>query len=262
MEARSKLKHVIASIFAVTAMIAGAPALAQSEFGADDEGTTVQITPYVWASGFGGTIRPGSAAPSLQVDKSFGELLKDIDAAFFISGLVKHDRFVAVADFTHASSSRDAMVPTGNPALPVVPAEGGLRQTSMTALAGYRAVDQDDLSLDLLAGGRAWWIRPKVTVPALDLSASAKASFVDPVAAARLNVKASPRWSVLLYGDIGGFGVGSDFTGQVMATANFRVAEQIWLSGGYRYLHVDYKSENVRASATLAGPLLGATFVF
>lgn len=236
------------------------PAHAQSE--TDGGGTTVQITPYVWAAGFGGALRPGLGAPTVRVDKSFGELIEDIDAAFFINGLVKHDRLVVIADLTHSSSSREGLAPTGNPALPVVPAKGKLSQTSVTGLVGYRAVEQEGASLDVLVGGRAWWIRPKAAVPALNFSARAKASFVDPVFATRLNIKASPRLSFLLYGDIGGFGAASEITGQAMATANLRVARSIWLSGGYRYLHVDYKSGNVRTSATLAGPLLGATFAF
>lgn len=236
------------------------PAAAQS--GNDGTGTTVQITPYIWATGFGGTLRPGPGAPTVHVDKSFGELMEDVDAAFFVSGLVKHDRLVIAADLTHSSSSREGLVPTGNPALPVVPAEGRLRQTSATALVGYRAVEQEGASLDVLVGGRAWWIRPKAAVPALNLSASAKASFVDPVFATRLNIQASPRLSFLLYGDIGGFGASSEVTGQAAVTANLRVAKKIWLSGGYRYLYVDYKSGNVRTSAALAGPLLGATVAF
>jgi hypothetical protein len=236
------------------------PALAQTEPGL--ERTTVQVTPYVWASGFGGTLRPGAGAPTVTVDKSFGELLEDVDAAFFISGLVKHDRLVVIADLTHSSSSREGVVPTGNPAVPALPAEGSLRQTSATALVGYRAAEQDGASLDVLVGARAWWIRPKASVAALNLTASAKASFVDPVFAARLNIKASPRFSLLLYGDIGGFGAASQATGQAVATANIKVARNIWLSGGYRYLYVDYKSGRVRTTAALAGPLLGATVAF
>ncbi|MBJ7438000.1 MAG: hypothetical protein JHD35_03100 [Sphingopyxis sp.] len=241
-------------------LLAAAPAAAQSETGSG--GTTVQVTPYVWATGFGGTLRPGLGAPTVHVDKSFGELMEDVDAAFFVSGLIKHDRLVIVADLTHSSSSREGLVPTGNPALPFVPAQGKLSQTSATALVGYRAVEQEGASLDVLVGGRAWWIRPKAAVPALNLSASAKASFVDPVFATRLNIKASPSLTFLLYGDIGGFGAASEVTGQAAATANLRVTKNIWLSGGYRYLYVDYKSGNVRTNAALAGPLLGATVTF
>lgn len=228
----------------------------------DDGGTTVQVTTYVWASGFGGTFRPGPGAPTVTIDKSFGELIEDVDAAFFISGLIKHDRLVVVADLTHSSASRGGLVPTGNPALPVLPAEGSLRQTSATALVGYRAVEQTGASLDVLVGGRAWWIRPKAAVPALGLSTSAKASFVDPVFGARLNIKPSPRFSLLVYGDIGGFGAASEVTGQAVATANFKIARDIWITGGYRYLYVDYKSGRVRTTAALAGPLFGATIGF
>jgi len=260
MKVRSTLNRAVTIILAATGMAAAVPAFAQSESG--DTGTTVQITPYVWASGFGGTIRPGRAAPTFHVKNSFGELLEDLDTAFFISGLVKHDRFVAVADFTHTSSSREGRVPTGNPALPVVPAEGGLKQTSATVLAGLRVVDQDNASLDLLAGGRAWWIRPRVAVPVLDLSANAKTSFVDPVVATRLNLKMSPGWSILFYGDMGGFGAASDMTAQAVVTANVRLTKNIWLSGGYRHLLVDYKSGNVRVNTALGGPILGATLAF
>lgn len=259
MKKQFALTHASA-IMALVSLGFAFPAYAQSETGGG--GTTLQITPYVWASGFGGTLRPGPGAPTVNVDKSFGELMEDVDAAFFVSGLIKHDRVVVVADVTHSSSSREGLVPTGNPALPVVPAEGKLSQTSATALVGYRAVEQEGASLDVLVGGRAWWIRPKAAVPALNVTASAKASFIDPVFATRLNIKASPGLSFLLYGDIGGFGAASEVTGQAVATANLRVAKNIWLSGGYRYLYVDYKSGNVRTSAALAGPLLGASFTF
>lgn len=246
---------------AIVAFAAASPAAAnESE---DENGdTVVQITPYVWASGFGGTFRPTPLVPPIEVKKSFRELLEDSDAAFFVSGLVKHNQLVIVGDFTHTSSSREGLVPTGNPALPVVPAEGSLKQTSATLLAGARVVDQDNASLDLLAGGRAWWIKAGVDVPVLATGAEAKKSFVDPIVAARLNIKTSPNFSFLLYGDIGGFTAASDITAQAMATANFRVAKNIWLSGGYRYLTVDYKKQNFRIDATLAGPIVGATIAF
>jgi hypothetical protein len=251
--------HVAAFILSTIAPVAAAPA-AQSDAG--DGETAIQITPYVWASSFGGTIRPGSGQRNFRVKKGFGELLEDVDAAFFISGLVKHGRLIAVADFTHTGSSRDGRIPTGNPALPTAPARGTLRQTSTTALVGYRVVDQDDVSLDLLAGGRAWWIRPKVAVPILSLSAKANANFVDPIVATRLNVKTSSRSSLLFYGDMGGFGVGSEMTGQAVATANLRITRSIWLSGGYRYLLVDYKARKARADVSLGGPIFGATLAF
>jgi hypothetical protein len=255
---RSRSKAVSTALSAIVLTFA-APAFAQGD--ADRPENTAQITVYGWLAGYGGDIRPGPGAPSLSVDKSFGELFRDIDAAFFASGFVRRDRIVFLADISHTSSSKEGLVPTGlpAPAPPFVPAEGGLRQTSLTAAAGYRVADTGRATLDLLGGVRTWWVRPRVQVPALGVERRAEVDFVDPVIAARAGFALSPRLSALAYADIGGFGAGSDITAQGVATLNVRVSRQLWLSGGYRYLLVDYEKNGVRVDSRLGGPLVGVT---
>lgn len=235
------------------------PALAVPE---PAEDSAFQVTPYVWGAGFGGTIRPLPGSPTLRVSSSFGDLLEDLDAAFFASGLARFGRFVAVADLSHTSSSRDGLVRTPIPQVPVVPAEGRLEQTSMTLLGGVRAVDEADVTVDLLAGLRTFWIRTSVAAPALGVSRSPGVDIVDPIFAARINGQIADGWSALVYGDVGGFGAGSDLTSQVLGTVNARVADRVWLSVGYRYLTVDYRGERTRADLQLGGPIAGATFTF
>lgn len=230
--------------------------------GGDGDPSAFQITPYVWAAGFGGTIRPLPQGPDFSVSQSFGELLENLDAAFFVSGLARTGRFVAVADLSHTSASRDGLVPTPIPGVPVVPAEGRLKQTSMTLLGGYRAVDQGAVTIDVLAGLRAFWIRTSVEAPALGVARSPTVDFVDPVFAVRANGRIAEGWSVLAYGDIGGLGAGSELTAQLLATVNARIAPRVWISGGYRYLAVDYRGDISRADLGIGGPLLGATFAF
>lgn len=245
---------------AVAMILAGAVTLPAQA--APDDASTFQITPYVWASGFGGTIQPLPTSPTFRVSKSFGDLLEDIDMAFFVSGLARTGRFVAVTDLSHSSSSRDGLVPTPIPGVPVVPAEGRLRQTSFTLLGGVRAVDHSNISVDLLGGLRAFWIRMTVEAPALGVQRSPTVDFVDPVLAGRINARIADGWSFLAYGDFGGFGAGSEFTAQAVGMVNARVAPRIWVSAGYRYLMVDYRSDLSRADLHLGGPLLGATFTF
>lgn len=179
-----------------------------------------------------------------------------------MAGLLRIDRFVAVSDLSHTSSSREGLVPTGNPAEPVLPAEGRMKQTSWTLAGGYRVVDEADVTVDLMAGFRAWWIRASVAVPAAGVARAPSAEFVDPIAMARVNWRFAPGWSLLAQGDVGGLGAGSEFTAQSVTTVNAQVAERIWLSGGYRYLAVDRRNRGARIDARLGGPLLGATFVF
>jgi hypothetical protein len=167
-----------------------------------------------------------------------------------------------VADLSHTSSSREGLVRTPIPGVPVEPAEGRLRQTSTTLLAGVRAVEQSAIPVDLLAGLRATWLRSSVEVPALGVQRSPMADNVDPVLAGRINGRLADGWSLLACGDFGGFGAGSEFTAQVVGTVTARVTRRIWVSAGYRHLMTDCRSDTTRADVHLGGPLLGMTFAF
>ncbi|MFT4150599.1 MAG: outer membrane beta-barrel protein [Paracoccaceae bacterium] len=216
----------------------------------------VQVTPYVWASGMGGSVTPFSGAPTLSFDKSFSDVMEDVDGAFFLSGYARRDRLVFLGDLSWSSSSKDGLVPPG------LPAEAKLTQRSMTLAAGYRAVQTGDMTLDLLAGARAWRIKADVSVAGGAMSASPTESFVDPIIAARANFALAPRWSAIFYFDVGGFGVGSDSTFQVLATANYQVNDNLFVSAGYRRLDVDYSSGGTHLGVTMAGPLFGVTWKF
>lgn len=262
-------KSMIPCIGAALLLACGTHAVAQDMESAADEGAdrarnAAQITAYAWLAGFAGDIRPGPASPTFRVDKSFGDLLETSDGAFWISGFVRRDRTVFMADFSRTKSSEEGLVPTGLPAPfpPAVPADGGLKLTSLTGAAGYRVAQTDNATLDLLAGARAWWVRPNLQVPALGVDLAPRENFVDPILAARANFALAPRLSALVYGDIGGFGVGSEATAQIAATLNYRVGRSFVMSGGYRYLGVDYERDGVVVDARLAGPVLGATVVF
>lgn len=59
---------------------------------------------------------------------------------------------------------------------------------------------------------------------------------------------------------LGGFGVGSDFTGQAFGGAGFQVKPRIALMGGYRHLRADYVNEGFVFRTTMNGIVLGAKF--
>ena len=61
---------------------------------------------------------------------------------------------------------------------------------------------------------------------------------------------------------MGGFGVGSRATWQLLGTVNYRLADQLTLSAGYRKLSVDYRSGGTRFDMRLGGPIIGATLEF
>ncbi|MBA4500842.1 outer membrane beta-barrel protein [Marinobacterium sp. 3-1745] len=215
-----------------------------------------QLTPYLWASGLGGDLRPFQGAPTLSFDKSFSDVMDDLDGALFLSGYARQNRFVLLGDYSYSSSSKQGKIAPG------LPARGKLSQRSMTLAAGYRAISSDEMTLDVLAGLRAWNLKVKTSVAGGMVQASPSESFVDPLMALRANIALSPQWSTILYVDAGGFGAGSDRTYQVVATVNYQMNDQLYLSAGYRKLNVDYRSGGTKVDVTMAGPLLGMTWRF
>lgn len=101
-----------------------------------------------------------------------------------------------------------------------------------------------------------------MTVPLAGVSTAPTAEFVDPIIAVRGSAPLSDRWSVLGYADVGGFGVGSELTWQAAVTANYQATENLFLSFGYRHLHVDYRDGGTVFDGAMSGPLIGATWQF
>ena len=222
----------------------------------DDTRWTGQVTPYLWGSGLGGTLTPFSGAPTIRIDKSFGEVLEDSDGAFFLSAYARRGRLVLLGDYSYAASSKDGLIPPG------LPAEGRLRQSSLTLAAGWRVFESERLRLDLLGGLRQWNINTAVQVPLAGIARSPDLDFTDPLVAMRANVMLAPRWTLIAYADAGGFGVSSEQTWQWLATVNYLHGERWAFSAGLRQLSVDHRDGGTRLDATLAGPLLGVSWRF
>jgi hypothetical protein len=222
-----------------------------------------QITPYVWMSGLSGQVRPLANGPTLDVDKSFGDLLEDLDAAGFVTGLARRDDWVVIGDFSFSRSSMDGRVsPPGAPPGVLLPATARERQRSLTALVGRTVAESEDGRWDLLGGLRAWRVRVAVAVPLAGIDVRANESIADPILAARWHGAIAERWTMTLYGDVGGFGVDSRLTWQVHASANRAIGPSSHLSFGWRHLALDWRERGRRIDLALGGPVVGLTVTF
>lgn len=215
-----------------------------------------QVTLYGWGAGIGGDFTPFTGGPTLSFKKSLPEVLKDLDAAFFVTGLATNGDWVVLGDLSYSGSSKSGLVPPG------APASGEVTQTSLTLAAGRRFVDDGRTTVDVLGGARAWWLDGKVSVPAAGVSLAPGKSFVDPIVAVRVNHRIADRWTLLGYLDVGGFGVGSDLTYQIAVTANYQMRDNLYLSGGYRHLYLDYSNGGTSFKGAMSGPLVGVTWRF
>ena len=69
---------------------------------------------------------------------------------------------------------------------------------------------------------------------------SASKTWFDPILITRLTADIKDKWLFQFRGDLGGFGVGSDFTWQLQAYAGYKFTKVFQLTAGYRYMSMDY----------------------
>lgn len=215
-----------------------------------------QATAYGWGSGVKGDFTPFSGAPTLSFDKSLSEILEDLDGAFFATGLARRGNLVLFGDYTYSASSRDGLIQGG------IPASGEVTLQSLTLAAGNRFNVAEGGTIDVLGGVRAWKVEGSVSVPAAAIRIAPEQTFLDPIIGLRANAVLSDRWSLLGYGDVGGFGVGSDLTWQAAVTVNYRATDRLFISAGWRELYVDYDDDGTAFDGSMAGPVIGATWTF
>lgn len=86
--------------------------------------------------------------------------------------------------------------------------------------------------------------------------------WVDPFIGARLTSRLTDRAFSIVYGDIGGFGVGSELTWQVFAGLGWQINPRVTIEAGYRYLAIDYEDGELEADLDLKGFALGVGYSF
>ncbi len=73
--------------------------------------------------------------------------------------------------------------------------------------------------------------------------------------------KIADKWSLSLYGDIGGFGVSSDFTWQGFGLIDFQPWKNVAFIAGYRAIGTDYETgsgtDKFTFDTTVHGPIIG-----
>lgn len=99
-----------------------------------------------------------------------------------------------------------------------------------------------------------------------EVTGSMSKTFFDPIIIARLSGAINNKWLLQLRGDLGGFGVGSDFTWQLQAYAGYRFSKLFQLTAGYRILSIDYDkgvdAERFIYNIDMFGPVIRLGFNF
>lgn len=120
---------------------------------------------------------------------------------------------------------------------------------------------RQDIPLDAYVGVRYTFVENELRFPRLP-DIEKDYDWVDPVIGARYTYTFNSDWSVLLRGDIGGFGVSTDWMTNASVDAVFRLNDLVSLSVGYRYLDIKFEDDDLLYDANLRGLQLAAAFSF
>lgn len=245
---------------------------------AEPQNWVLQVTPYMWAAGLDGRISPFRRGPTIGVEKSFSDVMDDLNFGGFINIWGRYDHFVFSGDIMyvdttdgHGTGPLPAFhLPNGTPvpAGTTIEAKVDTKQFTATLMGGYRVIDTRQFTLDALGGARFWHIANDVTLTGslggLGGSVSYGESFgwVDPLVGLRAFLPLTENLSLQGQADIGGFGAGSDLTWSALVTANYVFSSRLSASAGYKMLDVEYNHNGHVYDTRLSGPVLGMTYRF
>ncbi len=205
---------------------------------------TADITPYFWTAGQNGDAVV--LGQPVDIDISFSDVLDKLDLGLAGHMEANRNKWTLLFDFQHINVSekpdtviirlKNNLVEVGTfyRLHPAFEAVGGAR------IVNYKLTLTPEF-IDEIEGSKTW---------------------VDPFVGGRATAKISDSFSASGRFDIGGFGVGSDFSWNLILAGGYHF-KRISLLFGYRAWNVDYDSgedlTEFKVDVTTSGPFFGLT---
>jgi hypothetical protein len=254
----------LVGVLAAGLLVVSAASVVQAD---DDDPTAwhVTLTPYAWAPAFDGDVTVRGVSASL--DASFIDIMEETDLAVGLAGHleVTRGRFGVFGDGVYIKTKVEDAGTTG---LDVT-----TRMWFLEFGGQYRLLDTTTdrvpgITFDLYGGGRYTFLELGLDTQGAP-STKQKKSWVDPIVGVRFGLHFSRNVFLLLSGDVGGFGVGSDFAWSAVGLLGYKwqAAGLEWaVLAGYKALGQDYTSGpsngQFRWDTTMHGPVLGLSIRF
>jgi hypothetical protein len=204
---------------------------------ASDSNWHLVVAPYLWFPGVHGSLG-GPNGREVGFKASPGDLLSHF--RFGLMGAVdpSYKRIVMPLDIMWIRLGGDRGFPnTPNQTVANYKAQEFL----LTQKVGYRVIDQEKIKIDALAGFRYWHFHQSVKFTTNSLNFSGSQNWVDPLVGGRITGILTPKFEVMIGGDVGGWGTGSQIDYQAFGLLGYRIKPALALQAGYRYLYFDYR---------------------
>ena len=230
-------------------------AAAQQPLAAQESaGWEFTLVPYGWILGLDGKVGIGDR--EVDVDASFGDIWDNLEMGALLHFEAERGKLTLMTDliFLGVGQPVTTRLLEGDVDVDVLAIEGAAAYAVapvFEVLAGVRFVRFDS--------------RFELESP-VPVSRGTEEQWVDPIVGGRLRVPlGNSPLEFIGRGDIGGFGIGSDFAWQLATHLGVQVTDWLSILAGYRWLDIDY--EDTEGTPFLydiqtSGPQVGAAFHF
>lgn len=247
-------------------MLQGAyrPLVAQDSLSKASSGTSwhFRVEPYMMFPNMVGSTGVG-ALPLVEVDASSADILSKLQIGGMLFLEASNGTWSVNSDFLFMNLEQDVA-----PSNLMAGGKINARQLGWE-LAGLRKVNA---WLEFGVGGLLNALEMEVSIDrkqaggnTINQSGQQSKTWVDPMLIARLSTPVAVKKFVGQFrGEVGGFGIGSDFAWQVQAIAGYRFSQLFDMTAGYRAIGLDYTSGDGNQSfiynMVTHGPLIRFAF--
>jgi hypothetical protein len=198
--------------------------------------------------------------PDASVDEDPGDIFNNFQFGAMLYAEFYNDDWAISSDFTYMSLGSDIAGKNG-----ILTGEADLKQLGWE-LAGLRKLKP---WLDAGIGFQLNSIKSDLNLvlntPGTPTTAgSLSETWIDPSIIARVRLPLSAKWFFQFRGNIGGFGIGSDFYWQLQTYFGYRFSQLFQLSAGYRVIDMDYEkgsgSDRFKYDIATFGPVVRLGF--
>lgn len=231
------------------------------------------VSPYLQFAGMSGDITfevNPVIGGTIPVDAEFSDLASNLSFAFMLNAEASKGKWVIMTDFIYLKLNKDGTTGFDGDFLDST-VEAELEQIIFELGGGYQIVKSGNFSLDAIAGARffsldnslAFNLTSQGEVIDVSQSFNKNLSFTDPYVGLRYRTNWG-KWRHTARADVGGFGVGSDFSWKFNFLFGYDVSKTIAIALGFQGYQVDYKESdgNFRYDMLTAGGILGLNFHF
>jgi hypothetical protein len=232
---------------------------------ADESSQQWRQTLFIYGMGaaIDGTAQIGDV--KVPVDASMSDVFSNLEFGAMGAYRLENDTWSFTTDVTYMGLGGSSRTQGG-----LVKGDVDVDQFTLMGTVGWRlsghveglfSLAYFDLSTDLQVETTA-----PISGTVTTRNASTGASWIDPLVGLQYSTPLGDTWRLNLRGDVGGFGVGSDLSYQLLANVRWQANDTVGVVLGYRIIAFDYESGDgrnyERYDLTEQGPLLGVTVSF